>query len=72
LRYGKPVWRQFVTSGSDGTYAIDASFFAESPTGDFNANLMVNGSGYLGATRNVTFNTDPVVEDFQLTSAVGP
>ena len=60
-----------VTSGSDGRYAIDASLFAENPSGDFTVNLMVNASGYLGGTRNVTFNTGPVTEDFQLRSATG-
>jgi hypothetical protein len=56
-----------VTTEIDGSYAIDASFFAENPSGDFSANLMANLSGYLGASRASTFNPGPVVENLQLT-----
>ena len=59
------------TTGSDGHYAIDASFFAENPSGDFTVNLMANASGYLGGTKNITFHTGPTTEDFQLTSGTG-
>jgi hypothetical protein len=60
-----------VTTSSDGHYAIDASFFAENPSGDFTVNLMANASGYLGGTKNITFHTGPTTEDFQLTSGTG-
>ena len=57
-----------VTTSSDGSYAIDPSYFAENPSGDFSVNLMVNATGYLGATQSLSFHDGPVVENIQLTS----
>lgn len=61
-----------VSTDANGDYAIDASFFAENPSGDFSVHLMVGASGYLGATRDTNFNGGPVVEDVELKSGLGP
>lgn len=60
-----------VTTDSAGNYAVDASFFAETQSGEFSVNLMVDVDGYLGTSKSLEFQGGPVVQDFALNSDAG-
>lgn len=61
-----------VTTDSAGNYAVDASFFAETQSGEFSVNLMVDVDGYLGTSKSLEFQGGPVVQNFALNSDAGP
>jgi hypothetical protein len=56
-----------VQTGADGSYTVDSSYFNESGLASgFSANLMVNASGYLGASIFRSFSAYPITQDFSL------
>lgn len=58
-----------VQTNADGSYSIDSSYFNESGlSSGFSTSLMVNVSGYLGATKSISFASYPVTQDFNLLS----
>src|SRR5207248_2450866 len=66
--YRDGAFKESVLSASDGSYAIDSSYFNESAlTSAFSVNIQVNAAGYLGASRAVSaFTAYPRTEDMAL------